>query len=274
MAACIHLAVERNTQGLPLSDAQRLNFFPASPLPTVTWIFEGELHQVDGPAAEPCASALVPLPRAMACGPHRRPVVSWSPGPVHALTVGFYPDAWSRLLGVKADDCIDSTLPLDRLPPSAARDALLGIQAPGPAPMHRLETALQALWQDGLRAPGWHDLRGWLRSMALRAAFTPTGAGVRRAQRRFKDWTGQSHRELALFARIEEAFSWTTRDRLDAHGPAAIAAHAGYSDQSHLGREVKRVTGMSPARFTERMHTDEAFWVYRLLGEHLRAAAG
>jgi AraC-like DNA-binding protein len=54
---------------------------------------------------------------------------------------------------------------------------------------------------------------------------------------------------------------------------AAVAAESGYSDQSHLGREVKRVTGLPPARFAERMKTDEAFWMYRLLGEHLRGAA-
>ena len=31
------------------------------------------------------------------------------------------------------------------------------------------------------------------------------------------------------------------------------------ADQSHMGRSVKRITGLSPARFTELMQTEESF---------------
>ena len=51
---------------------------------------------------------------------------------------------------------------------------------------------------------------------------------------------------------------------------AALAAEAGFADQSHLGREVRRVTGLPPRRLGELMKTEEAFWFYRLLSEHLR----
>lgn len=279
MAGCIHLAMERNTQGLQLTDAQRLNFMPASPLPTVTWLFEGSLCLVEGFGPDvgfdlhpEQALTLSPaLPPIVISGPHRRPVVSWSPGAIHALTVSFYPDAWSRLLGVRAEDYLDMTVPIDRLPPSAASAALtrIGVADPAP-PMQQVEAALRPLWHHANAATGWHDLRGWLRSTALRAAFTKTGTSVRQAQRRFKDWTGQSQRELALFARVEAAFQWSTWDQANTQRLAATAAEAGYADQAHLGREVKRVTGLPPARFTERVRTDEAFWLYRLLSEHLR----
>ena len=58
-------------------------------------------------------------------------------------------------------------------------------------------------WQGRQKGQGLPTLRGWVQSMAVRAAFSRTGARVRRAQRRFRDWTGQSHRDLQLFARTE-----------------------------------------------------------------------
>ena len=44
---------------------------------------------------------------------------------------------------------------------------------------------------------------------------------------------------------------------------ASLAADAGFADQSHLGREVRRVTGLPPGRLGELMRTDEAFWPHR-----------
>jgi len=113
-----------------------------------------------------------------------------------------------------------------------------------------------------------------LRSLATRAAHSAAGASVRQLQRRMRDWTGQSQRDLQLFSRVETAFLHRLHQ---ASGPeaslAAAAAEAGYADQSHMGREIRRVTGLSPARFEERMATDEAFWYYRLIASALRPQA-
>ena len=57
-------AVERDTRALALSDAERFNYYPATPLAVVSWIFEGALYPVQmvGTATgEPALSA--PLPR-------------------------------------------------------------------------------------------------------------------------------------------------------------------------------------------------------------------
>ena len=37
-------AVERNTLQRSLDARQRFNYYPASPLPQLSWIFEGQLH--------------------------------------------------------------------------------------------------------------------------------------------------------------------------------------------------------------------------------------
>ena len=48
---------------------------------------------------------------------------------------------------------------------------------------------------------------------------------------------------------------------------AMLAGDAGYSDQSHMGRAVRRATGFSPARLNRMIESEESFWCYRLLGQ-------
>ena len=95
---------------------------------------------------------------------------------------------------------------------------------------------------------------------------------LRQLQRRIRVWTGQSYRDLQLFIRIEEAFIRTIKAH-DSGAPdlAAIAADAGFADQSHMGREIRRVIGMSPAHFNECLTNDEAFWYYRLIAGEVGA---
>ena len=49
--------------------------------------------------------------------------------------------------------------------------------------------------------------------------------------------------------------------------PVDLAVEAGFADQSHMGRDLKRATGFSPVQLNQRILQNEAFWCYRLLGE-------
>jgi AraC-like DNA-binding protein len=279
LGACIYMAVERDTRGRPLTDAQRFNHYPATPLPMVSWIFEGELHMVVEPPSASAPPALTPaLPRLVFSGPNRKPSASWSPGPVHALSVAFHSDALSRLLGISLAPYLDKIVPLQELIGGTLLDKFHQIgQSDGRHVFHQLEAALQPLWQGARGSQALPTLRGWVQSLAVRAAFTRPGAGLRQAQRRFKDWTGQSHRDLQLYVRTERALVHATA-QAQAEGTAPdlawVAAEAGFADQSHLGREVRRVTGLPPGQLGELMRTHESFWFYRLLSGHLHKAAG
>ena len=115
-ASGVFAAVERDTRALALSDAERFNYYPATPLAVVSWIFEGALHPVQmvGTATgEPALSA--PLPRLTLAGPQRRPRASWAPGPVHALSVAFRPEDLARLTGVRGTALMDGIAPWPRL---------------------------------------------------------------------------------------------------------------------------------------------------------------
>ena len=63
-------------------------------------------------------------------------------------------------------------------------------------------------------------------------------------------------------------FSAWTQDRNDGKpSMAGIASDVGFSDQSDMGRDVKRIIGISPSTINKLIDTDESFWFYRLIGE-------
>jgi AraC-like DNA-binding protein len=271
LGGCVFLGVERDTRNLQLTDDQRFNYYPATPLATISWIFEGDLRMVDEPNSASAVPLLAPaLPRVVLSGPQRKPSASWSPGAVHALTVGFYPEALSAVLGISVTSFMDRTVPLDKIVHGSLLTQLLGVGTQDSYDtFHQVEAALQPLWQAKQSVQAMPTIRGWLQTMLVRAAFTKSGAGIRRAQRRFKDWTGQSYRDLQLYERAERAMAHASAQPRDtAWDTASLAADAGFADQSHLGREVRRMTGISPARLSELIRSEEAFWYYRLLSEH------
>jgi AraC-like DNA-binding protein len=72
------------------------------------------------------------------------------------------------------------------------------------------------------------------------------------------EWQALTRTESLFFAardRYEagQAFDWAT-----------LALDEGFSDQSHLGRASKRITGFSPTEFARRFAEDESFWLYRI----------
>ncbi len=268
LGACISGGIERDTRGLALPDVQRFNYYPASPMAAISWTFAGTFHLVEerGPSASPTLSA--ELPRLLFCGPQRRPTASWSPGEVHALMVGFYPEALGRLLGVPIESYLDRILPLEEVASVEFVRACETVfaDAQGRAPFGRIESLFTRLWEGSRPQEITPTMNDWIRSVTTRAVHSTAGRGLRQFQRRIKNWTGQSHRALQLYARVEDAFIRRAENRRGATlDLAALAQESGFADQSHMGREIRRVTGLSPARLEELMASDESFWYYRLV---------
>ena len=263
LAACLHLGVERDTRGVTLQDEQRLNFYPASPLAVISWIFHGHLQMVSMPSdgAPPVLSEA--LPKLTFSGPSRLPAVSWSPGAVHAISIGLYPDVLGAL-GVQASDYIDAVLPIQDVLPEAACRTLARVQEGQGDLFQRIESAMAAVFEPTSHAGGAMSVNQWLTQLQTRIACSRAGTGLRQMQRQIKRWAGQSHRDLELYVRAERAFALVQNQTAPVWSDLAL--QAGYSDQSHLGREVKRVSGFSPAQLARRIQSDEAFWLYRLLG--------
>jgi len=272
LGACILAGVERDTRGCTLSDLERFNYYPATPLAVISWIFEGTLRMVEGgpPGTEVTLGPV--LPRLTLSGPQRSPSASWSPGPVHALSVGIYPEAFKRLIGQSVESFLDRHLPLEAVAPTALFQTCQAILTAGdPAPFALLEKEIQPLWQEPHRPSPAPYIGNWVRSLATRATHSSAGRSLRHWQRLIRDWTGQSYRDLQLFIRVEEAFiRRLAASNCSVPDLADIAADAGFADQSHMGRQIRKITGLSPGRFGERLANDESFWYYRLIAGTIR----
>lgn len=268
LAGCLFAAIVRDTRGCALSDVDRFNHFPASPLVALTIVIEGEIRLAQGDLAQyKSARALPPLTVA---GPKSEPLTSWNPGPVFAISIGFYPDAWALLSGM--DAAATSTKIICDIPEGLARIFEAGPPGePIGALWERWCDELDPFWSSVREEPGapiaaqHSGIRDWVKSITAKAVLSGPGMSIRSAERRLRRWTGQNRQLLALHSQIENLHGVYVKN--GAANLALTAADAGFSDQSHMGRQIRRVTGFSPGQLNRLIATQEAFWCYRLLGE-------
>lgn len=261
LASCIAGCLYRDTRGVDLTDEERLNYFPASPLFAASVMLSGDLHTAD---------TLMPL-REIKCAPRAAkyvfsppksaPHMSWSPGPIEGFSVAFYPDAWQTLGGG-----------LDGTPPDCLLRGLAHFEGTSAdAAWSPFWDEMKDAWNKAQRMngvegwPGSDRLKAWTYHLLGKAMQSGTGRSLRTMQRRIRRWTGHDIQTLNFFARIEDLHQLVTE--APDIPPVDLAAEAGFADQSHMGRELKRATGFSPVELNQRIAKDEAFWCYRLLGE-------
>ncbi len=101
--------------------------------------------------------------------------------------------------------------------------------------------------------------------LALHAATSRTGRSLRQIERCIRQWAGQPLRELRGLGRAERAF-FEAMALQDAQRPdwSDLAVGEGYSDQSHLCRDSRRITGFTLEQLRKRIATDEGSWPYRI----------
>ncbi|SNR91979.1 transcriptional regulator, AraC family [Streptosporangium subroseum] len=157
--------------------------------------------------------------------------------------------AWlSTIVGVHAAELTDRRIPLDDLFPAPTA--------------HRLVDALWAeqfdrepaelLWPEATA-----DNRVTYTVAALTSRLAPTvgelsdimGLSPRHPRRLVEQHTGLTPKTIQQVARLHHAIRGATTD--DRAGIAQIAASTGYSDQAHLGRDVRRFSGLTPAALFE-----------------------
>ncbi len=258
LAGCVFAAIERDTRGLGLSEKERFNYFPASPLIAISVVLEGALSFVkdDG--------AMQSVPQLSIAGAQNTPTTSWSEGDVHVLTIAMFPDAWALLSGEEPQafqDQIRTDLP-DFLGEMLVHEGNVD------ALWQQFCARLLPIWSAKQRQnawPGKDRVKAWGTALLARALHSERGTSLRAVERRLRRWSGQSQQSLEFYARFEQLHQLSIEEK---GAPLAAIAHdAGFADQSHMGRAVRRATGFSPAKLNQLIETEEAFWCYRLLGE-------
>lgn len=260
LGSCVRAFVARSTLACELEPHQRFNHLPASPACAVTWFIRGRAVWAESGA---------PAARIAFCGPRTQPVTSVNPGPVETLTMLIMPDALHALMGFQPARLVNRSCDAAEVfsPEWLAMLNALFEQSHFADRVRLVEDFLEPRWR-AVQAERWSSVRtyrDWAEGLAVRALISGVGRSVRQTNRRIQAWAGLPLGSLMGLSRAERAL--VDAQIAHAHGRvkwADVAADAGYADQSHLCRQARRVTGLSPQQLMQRIESDESFWIYRL----------
>jgi AraC-like DNA-binding protein len=183
------------------------------------------------------------------------------------MMVLFFPDALHRLTGVDMNAIADQFLPLEGLLSdewqalAAARVAA----ADDEARVALLEQFLEPRWQAVRKGGAFDGVGDWVHRLGAQAAAAGIGRSARMAERRVREWAGQPLRRLRRSYRAEQSFIAARDAALKGKvSLGQVAQQGGYSDQSHMNREAREISGLSPGEILRRGLGDETYWIYRI----------
>lgn len=264
--------VSRDTSGVTLSDAQRLSHFPASPLICLSWYNTRGIGTIAGQKKGIAWRQFDE--NILFSGSQSTPTVSWSSGGVRGGMMYFTVSTAQQLFNIDVTAIQDRSVcarqllgatwwdMLDQLEASKDDATMLDIikhhVLPRWSSTHHTSNSVQ-----GVRYAG----RRWVDGLVAKAMLWQSSRSLRQVERRVKAISGRSLREWQVLVSTEKAFFEAAKDdpdTLNCLDWAALALDAGFADQAHLSRAVKRITGFPPAEFARRFVEDESLWIYRL----------
>lgn len=266
LASCVRAYVTRSTIGAQLQAHERHNFYPASLSCAVSWTLQGQTELVR--VGDQAIHALARCP-VMFSGPHTQPCETRNPGPVQFFLLMFLPDAFHALTGIDLQNHTNQHRPLHEVLPTDWQAMATGVML-ADTDAHRIqliEAFLLPRWQAARRSARTlqpHVLTDWTRSFVLHCVTSAAGKSMRQIERRVKQWTGQTQRQLHRMVRGENTFlqARTLRERGNLTW-SAFAIDKGFSDQSHLCREFRKLTGLQPEKVLDNLDSDERLWLYK-----------
>jgi AraC-like DNA-binding protein len=168
------------------------------------------------------------------------------------IGVRFRPGAARTWLGLPMSEIVDSRVALDNFwgPPARELARMIGDEATISARMRVLETALCKMTPDLAPPPRdmgfvFHALKTGSAGPGMAIILDRLDLSPRTLRRRCEAAFGYGPKTLDRILRFQR-FLRLAREE-EAPRLAALAFAAGYADQAHLTREVRRLSGLSPA---------------------------
>jgi AraC-like DNA-binding protein len=168
-----------------------------------------------------------------------------------AIGVRFHPSVGPPLLGLPAHELVDLHVPLaavDTVPAAALRRRLPVLAEPDEVGSH-IQSALTA-WLSGAGAPD-NVLRAAIRLLdapgaSVAAIGRVVGYSERELRRRFRESVGYGPKTLQRVLRFQRVLAALEPRGEPAGSLARLAVSAGYSDQAHMTRETRELSGLTP----------------------------
>jgi len=268
LASCIRAHMVRSTLDCPLLESeQRVNRYPATPFCSIYFQLAGDSLMIDPPPPE--GRGVLEAGMALVTGPRPQPMATRNSGPTHFLMVMFFPDAFHRLTGLDMGELTDNMLALPEAlgPEWQAMAQAVHAASDDQTRVAVVEDFLDMRWRSVRKAGALTDglLGDWVRRLAVQAAAVGFGRSARMAERRVREWAGQPLRSLRRMQRAEQAFVQARDDAQAGKLSLGEVAHrGGYSDQAHLSREARDLSGVSPSALLRERLQHESYWVYRI----------
>ena len=190
-------------------------------------------------------------------GPARRAMTPPSQERILAFGATFHPGAAPYLLRTPASELVDRHVHLDAIDPrfaarlddalGAAPDVRAGVAAFARQLARRIDRTADEPDPAVREAVALLDGA----SATVAGAAARTALSERELQRRFVHDVGYAPKTLQRVLRFQRFMGQLTLPRVELAG---AAAHAGYADQSHLSREARRLTGLSPRQLVGYQH--------------------
>lgn len=202
-------------------------------------------HSYDARAAlipaDGCVDLILRGDQVAVAGPSTRSIATEADGGEGTLGVRLAPGTGGRALGVDLGEISDRLVPLADLvgPPEVRRWRGVLLETRATASPGLVERALGP-WEGWAEAVRQHAARGVTADEMAREL----GWSERTFRRRMGQTFGYGYATLVRIRRGQHAHRLLTGGMT----PAEVAARAGYADQPHLSRELRRLAGVSPAQ--------------------------
>lgn len=177
-------------------------------------------------------------------------------GPLDCIALRLQPWASALVVGARLPELRDEIVALDRLAPVLADSLghwLPRLEADAPGAWAELDRALGASAAPATVRATAQQLETQAGNVRIDALARACGLPLRTLQAQFLRWIGLSAKEYARLLRLQ-----ATLHALDAGSSdlASLSIDRGFSDQAHATRELRRLTGLPPARLLRALRSD------------------
>jgi AraC-like DNA-binding protein len=211
-------------------------------------------------------------------GPQSRPLGRPLPPDVVVVAVRFRPGVAPSLLRVSADEFVDAHIPLEAFDTRAAMSLLhelATIEDAAAAPALIARAIARQISSRCSADPVVQRAAALLESPNARVERVASALTIseRHLQRRFRKDVGYGPKTLHRVLRFQRLLAALRLDDEQPDGLARIASAVGYSDQAHLTRETRELSGLSPVRLARALDVLESEGATGVFKTGQRAAA-
>lgn len=209
-----------------------------------------------------CSASGESLPRIFLTGPFTAPVKTFASTPLNSLSIVFQPWLLQSWFDLDAGNMVNAIIDAAYVPrltdpavvdalrsatfqPSLLESALATLSVPHPNPGHEANMMANLL----------------LETQSIAETASRHGISVRQFERRFARNFGLSPKEWLRVKRFEASLVKLANDK---ESLANVAADAGYADQSHMTRDYRRATGLTPRQTKDGMNKETpGYWAFK-----------